>query len=338
MALSMNGQPITGTMVGAGFFAEFQAEAWSRIQEGLIAAVADLDVSKAETFARRHGIPRFYGSVDQMLETEKPAFVDIATRPEAHLQLVQLAAEQNIHVICQKPMAPTWSECIAMCEACEKQGVRLLIHENWRWQPWYREARRLLQRGLPGRMVQITFQWRTGDGRGPEPYSHQPYFRQMPKLLIYETLVHILDTFRFLGGEIEEINCRIRRNNFNIAGEDQALIHLQFENGVLGLIDANRITGPMPPPVAMGQMLLEGEERQLKIDPQGHLFVGEHDGRFQEHSYSIPDRGYKGDSVYATQVHLLNSLRENAPCESEGREYLKTVDLVERCYRCSALA
>ena len=42
----------------------------------------------------------------KMLDREKPDFVDIVTRPEAHLALTELAASKGIHVICQKPMAP----------------------------------------------------------------------------------------------------------------------------------------------------------------------------------------------------------------------------------------
>src|SRR4029434_7377773 len=110
-------------------------------------------------------------------------------------------------------MAPTWEDCLAMVEACEAAGVRLLIHENWRWQPWYREARRLLDAETLGKVFQISAQWRTGDGRGPTPYQAQPYFSEMPLLLVYETLVHLLDTFRFLGGELASVYCLNRRIN-----------------------------------------------------------------------------------------------------------------------------
>src|SRR5688572_28899642 len=124
-----------GALIGAGYFAKFHAEAWRRIAGAEMTAMADPISGKALEFAKAFGIPRAYESVDQMLAAEHPDFVDIITRPESHLTLTTLAARHGAHVICQKPMAPTFPECEAMCEACEKANVRLLIHENWRWQP-----------------------------------------------------------------------------------------------------------------------------------------------------------------------------------------------------------
>ena len=201
-----------GVLIGAGYFAQFQAEAWKRL-DGRLLAVADLAPGKAEEFAAKHGILRAYKSAEAMLDAEKPDFVDIATRPDTHLPLTKLAAQRGIHVICQKPMAPTMSDCIAMCEACEQSGVRLLIHENWRWQPWYREAKRIIDGGTLGSLQSLSFDWRAGDGTGPEPYPVQPYFRQMPRLLVFEALVHMLDTFRFLAGELRVTECETRRVN-----------------------------------------------------------------------------------------------------------------------------
>src|SRR4029453_17099771 len=141
---AMSSAASKGVMIGAGYFAQFQAEGWLRIPAAQIVAVVDAAPGKARSFAERFGIPRAYESVAEALDRERPDFVDIATRPQAHLELTRVAAQRGIHVICQKPMAPTWEDCLAMVEACEAAGVRLLIHENWRWQPGYREARRLL--------------------------------------------------------------------------------------------------------------------------------------------------------------------------------------------------
>jgi D-apiose dehydrogenase len=322
---------LRGILIGAGYFARFQAEAWRRIQNVEIVAVVDAQPEKAVAFANEFKIPKTYDSALAALKSERPDFVDIVTRPEWHLELSRLAAGHGAHVICQKPMAPTMSECISMCEACETSGVRLVIHENWRWQPWYRETQRLLRQGAIGKLFQISFFWRTGDGRGPAPYPAQPYFREMPRLLIYESLVHILDTYRYLGSEIDSVVCQTARINPAIAGEDHAIIQTRFASGVHGLIDGNRITGPNPAPVVMGTMLLEGAEGKIQISANGEIFLND-----KKQPFHPPNIGYKGDSVFATQQHLVDSLRSGVASESDGREYLKTVALVEACYKSAA--
>jgi predicted dehydrogenase len=324
---------IKGVLVSAGYFAQFHAQAWKRIAEADLVAVADPAPGKAQAFADKFGIARAYESVEQMLDREAPQFVDIATRPESHLELVSQASARGIHAICQKPMAPTMADCVAMCETCERAGVRLFIHENWRWQPWYRETKRLLAAEHLGQPHQISFCWRTGDGRGPEPYRAQPYFRQMPRLLVYETLVHILDTFRFLFGEMSGAYCQNRRINPAIVGEDQSLIQVTFADGKLGMIDANRITGPVPAPIAMGTMTVEGDRASLRMSGDGRLWLAETGQAEAALPFDPPAAGYKGDSVHATQAHLLECLQTGQPSESDGRDYLKTVTLVEACYQ-----
>ena len=319
-----------GTMIGAGFFGAFQAEAWQRIADAEIVAVADPTPGRAVQFAQRFGILRSYECADEMLKAEKPDFVDIATRPDTHLALTRLAAARGIHVICQKPMSPTMADNIAMCEACETVGVRLLIHENWRWQPWYREAKRIIDGGDLGALKRLSFDWRTGDGDGPEPYSAQPYFREMPRLLIHESLVHILDSYRYLAGEFAVTACETRRVNPVIVGDDWAEIDVSFTSGAKGFIHGDRHTGPNPAPVAMGSMIIEGERGTLRISPVGELFLND-----QQLPFVPNTTGYKGDSVLATQRHLIDCLRTGQPAESEGRTYLTTAALVEDCYRLS---
>ena len=143
----MSRSNLKGVMIGAGYFAQFHAEGWSRTSGAAIAAVADATPGRAGEFAAKWNMARADVDVAEMLDREKPDFVDIVTRPEAHLSLTELAASKGIHVICQKPMAPSWQDCLAMVAACKRAGVRLLIHENWRWQPWYRETKRVMDRG-----------------------------------------------------------------------------------------------------------------------------------------------------------------------------------------------
>jgi predicted dehydrogenase len=219
-----------------------------------------------------------------------------------------------------------------MVEDCRRAGVRLIIHENWRWQPWYREVKKLIDAEVFGRIFRLGFCLRNGDGRGDEPYTMQPYFREMSRLLVYETLVHFIDTFRFLAGEVDSVFCQTRRVNPIIAGEDDAVIQLGFTSGAHGLIDANRISGAAPPEVAFGVFTLEGERAALRMTPQGDLFVTEYGQPEIKREYEKPDGGYKGDSVFAAQQHYAARLRDGVKCETEGDEYLQTMRAMFACY------
>jgi predicted dehydrogenase len=310
-------------MIGCGFFAQFQIEAWRRMPCVELAAAADPDLPRAAKAA-----PHAYASAEEMLDNEQLDFIDIATRPESHLALVRLAASRGLPVICQKPVAPNWTEAVALVEAAETAGVRLMIHENWRWQAWYREAQRLIASGAIGRPLTYWFRTRRADGLLPSPYPAQPYFSRMPRLLIYETVVHHIDTARFLFGDVASIYALTRRANPHIAGEDQTLLTLEHTTGINGIIDGNRYTEPPDEGPALGEAGFEGDAGALTLRNTGDLYLGAK--RVWQNNVT---EGYRGDSVRATHQHFIDCLRTGTPFESEGRDYLlKTFRVVEAAY------
>ena len=333
----MSAAQLKGAMIGAGYFAGHQGEAWTRIPEAKIVAVADPAPGRAVEFAKRWNIARAYTDAATMLERERPDFVDIVTRPETHLELVSLAARHRAHILCQKPMAPSWQESVAMVKACEDAGVRLLMHENWRWQPWHRQIRRLLDADALGKPFHISFRMRMGDGRGPQPYGLQPYFLQMEKLLVYEVLVHFLDGFRFFLGEFSSVFCQTARVNPVPRAEDYAIVQVRFAQGAHGLIDANRFSGPELSEITLGTLHLEGERAQVRLSPDGRLWFTEYGHDEKPHEYAIPTIGYRGDCVRATQQHAIDSLKSGSPSETEGADYLKSVAAVFACYHSAAI-
>jgi D-apiose dehydrogenase len=312
-----------GAIIGCGFFGGIQIEAWRRMPEIEIAIACDPDLHRARQFA-----PVAYASAEEMFSREKLDFVDIATRPEHHLSLVSLAMRAGVPAICQKPMAPSWAECIAMAEASETAGVRLMIHENWRWQPWYRAASEIIARGDIGRPVAYTFRTRKRDGLGDQPYTAQPYFRTMSRLLIYETLVHHIDTARYLFGEIQSVYAHKRTVNPLTAGEDQALLMLKHADDLPGIIDGHRFLNPEPDGPAMGEALFEGDAAALRLESTGDLYIGEKLCWKNQVS-----EGYRGDSVRRTQEHFIDCLRTGKQFESGARDYLRTVAAVEAAYK-----
>jgi predicted dehydrogenase len=90
-------------------------------------------------------------------------------------------------------------------------GVRFMVHENFRWQPWYRKIKEVQKSQTIGDFTHIHLLTRFGDGWGENAYlDRQPFFRDYPQLLIYETGIHFIDTFRFLLGEVTPCGQKIQ--------------------------------------------------------------------------------------------------------------------------------
>lgn len=333
--------PLRGVALGAGYFSRFQYEAWQRIPAVRIVAVVNRSVDKARAHAAQYGIPRAAGwsELAAVLEAERPDFVDIITPPETHLEAVQLAAARGIAVICQKPLAPSWDECVAVVEAARRAGIRFMVHENFRWQPWYRELRRQLDAGAIGELFSLSLRMRMGDGWPEDAYlSRQPFFRDYPRLLVYETAVHFLDTFRYLGGEIASIYARLQRRNPAIRGEDAGQIVCGFASGATALLDASRYNEAETADAryTFGTVRLDGSHGHLELDLEGNLTLKPLGQPARRVEYPHTRAGFAGDCVYAIQRHFVDRMLDGAPFENTGEDYLKSSALVEACYRSHA--
>ncbi len=330
---------LRGVGIGAGYFSQYHYEAWRRIPEAQIVALHDRDQAKAAAAAHQYGIPRTYASVAEMLDQEQPDFVDIITPPPTHLDFVRAAASRGIHIICQKPLAPTYAECAELVETARTARVRLLIHENFRWQPWYRELKRLLDAGVLGEPFSLYFRARPGDGWREDAYlARQPFFRDYPRLLVYETGIHFIDTFRYLLGEIETVYARLRRLNPLIRGEDSGQIVLGFASGATAIWDANRYNEneARDPRLTFGEMRLDAGKGHLELDNDGGLAIKPLGAASYRHAYTFERRGFGGDCVYALQRHFADRMLDGAPFAVPPEDYLKSVQAMEACYASAA--
>ncbi len=328
---------LRGVCIGAGYFSRFQYEAWTRIPEVEILAVCNRNQDRARDVADTYGVPRVatFDELDALLDELKPDFVDIITPPETHLDLTRMAASKGIHVICQKPVAPSLEESREVVDVANAAGVRLMIHENWRWQPWYREIKRQLDGGTLGDLFSISVKMRMGDGWQPDAYlARQPFFRTYPRLLVYETAVHFLDAFRYLGGEVDSIYTRLNKRNPDIAGEDAGVIVAGFASGATAVLDASRYneSEAEDPRYTFGTIRIDGSKGHLELDTDGTLTFKPLGEPARQLEYAHERKGFAGDCVYAVQRHFVDCMLSGAPFESTGEDYLKTVALVEACY------
>ncbi len=334
------GRPGTGELtvaiVGCGYFSRFHQEAWGRIDRVRVLGVADQDPAKAEAAATAFPGAQVFVHAAEMIDRVRPDLIDIATPPHTHLDLVSAAAGAGIAALCQKPLAPTFDEAVRLVETAEKAGTTLIVHENFRFMPWFREARRLLDEGAVGTPLAISFRLRPGDGQGPEAYlARQPYFQTMPRFLIHETAIHLIDVFRFLVGEITGLFARLKRFNPAIAGEDAGIVTFEFASGALGVFDGNRhIDHPSEDArMTMGVMHLEGTEGTIRLDGHGRLYVKPRGEPEREHAYAWDNRGYGGDCVYHQMRHVVGHLLDGEPLMNDGRAYLRNYAIEEAIYR-----
>jgi predicted dehydrogenase len=333
---------LRGVCVGAGYFSQYHFDAWSRIEGVEIVALCERDRERAGAAQRQFGLARVYEEVGEMLEREKPDFIDLITPPGTHADLCGQAADRGIPILCQKPLAPTLAEARGIVDRAREAGVRLMVNENFRFQPWHRQIKRLLEEGILGPALHsLSVRCRLGDGWGEQAYlARQPYFRDYPRLFMYETGVHFIDTFRYLAGDITAVRAWLRRLNPVIRGEDCAMVMFEFASGALGQLDANRYNEP-PWPAAetrytFGEFLLEGSGGSIRLQHDGSISVQRLGQPPTPLPYPHERRGFAGDSCYFTQRHFIDRLLDGRPFETEGQEYLKTLAVQEAVYQSAA--
>lgn len=321
--------------IGSGYFAGFQYRAWVRIPEVEVTAMCNRNKEKAKPIMEECSIPNHYTNYLEMLDREKPDVVDIITPPETHFEMVKEAADRGIHIICQKPLAPTLEESQAIVDYVKDKPVRFMVHENWRFQPWYREIRKLIDSGAIGQPLSIYFRSRMGDGWGEDAYiPRQPYFRTYPRFLVYENGIHFIDTFRYLFGEVEKVYADLRKINPVIAGEDAAQVFFTMKNGVRAIWDANRYNEPNfeNARYTFGESLIDGTEGSIRLYNDGRITVKKLGEEEKEHSYYHKQFEFAADCVYLTQRHFMDCMISGEEFESNGEDYLRSLRVQEAVY------
>jgi predicted dehydrogenase len=313
-----------------------QLEAWRSVPGAEIIGISGRRREAAAALATRFGIDASGNDLPGIIASLRPDFVDLCSAVEAHGDQIRACVAAGVPVLCQKPLAPTLEEARELVALCAQARVPLMVNDNWRWQPWYRELRRLLDSGTLGSPLSVYHTLRTGDGLGPDAYQEQSYFRALPRFLLIETGIHYFDTYRFLFGEPVGLACRTRRCNPLIAGEDQAVVVLEFSDGPLVILDANRAvpTARRRPPFN-GTLRLEATEAALEFDSDGALTLFPRAQSPRPHPYPIP-HGYRGGSVAAALAHFCAGLRAGGRFETDGADYLRTTELVFAAYRAAA--
>lgn len=325
--------PLRVACVGAGYFSQFHYGAWARIPGVECVGSADRQIEAAQAT----GVPAF-DTVQQMLECTAPDILDIILPPVAHREAVLAALDAGVKtIICQKPFGRDLEEATSLVVLAEHNGARMVIHENFRFMPWYRAIKAEISAGRIGTPLQASFRLRPGDGQGAEAYlDRQPYFQQMPRFLIHETGVHWIDVFRFLFGNPTAVYADLRQINPAIRGEDAGFVLFDHPDGVRSLFDGNRHCDHLADNQrrTMGEAFFEGTDGILTLMGDGSVQFRAHASMDTETLLPADAwQGFGGDCVYHLQNHVVRALLEAGPFENEARDYLEVIRIKDAIYQ-----
>ena len=331
--------PLRGVMIGAGNFAAYHIDAWNRLSDVRITAICDVDPIRADDLAQRYGISARFTDWREMIDALEPDFVDIVTPQDVHADQCRHAAARGAHIICQRPLAPTAAEAAEPVADLADAPVRLMVHENWRWQPWYRVAHDLLAAGSIGEPTTLSFRMRTGEGWGDDASADaDPDVNDRPQLLLDQVGVHFAEAFSLLLGQITSVYARTHRSNPHVKGEDAAVVVFGFEDGPTAILDASRYneSTAADPLLTFGTMRIDGTAGHLLLETDGGLTLHPLGGIPEVVAYELPEHGFAGDSVHATQRHFVQGLRSGLPFESEAVDHVRCVEIIEAAYTSAA--
>jgi D-apiose dehydrogenase len=323
-------------VIGCGFFAQNHLNGWRDLAaEGLeLVAVCDIDAKKAEEAAKNFAVPRYYMEAADLLGKEQVDFVDIVTRMESHLQVVKMAAARGVDIILQKPLASDWDEARELVATARKAGVRLAIHENFRWQSPMRKLKSVIDSGAIGKPTWARIAFRTGY----DIYAVQPYLHQAQRYAILDVGIHMLDLARFFLGDVERVSCETQTRNPENVGEDTATILLRHRSGAVSVVECSMESRIDPDPFPETLVSIEGERGSASIGPglAAHITSG---GQTRQIDFGSPLLPWTSqpwhtvqESVLKTQQAIVRAWRVGKDPESTGDDNLKTYALVEAAY------
>ena len=237
-------------VIGCGKIAQVRhLPEYAEHPEAEIRGLFDINQQRTRELAEQYGA-KAYESYEALLADPEIQAVSVCAANFAHAEITIAALNAGKHVLCEKPMAVTLSECEAMVEAAKKNGKFLMIGHNQRLAKAHSTAKQLIDEDLIGRIV--TFRTTFGHG-GPETWSVDPgksvWFFDKSKAAMgamADLGIHKTDLVQFLTGEkVIRTTARVvtldkRDASGQLIGvDDNAVCIYEMSSGAFGTMTAS---------------------------------------------------------------------------------------------------
>ncbi len=334
MYQKINGRKIKIAVVGCGRISKNHFGSIETHNEDMeLVAVCDPNIEKLETCYSTHKVPG-YRRMDEMLTSEDIDIVSICTPSGIHPQQTVLAANHGVHVMTEKPMATRWADGLRMVQACDDAGVRLFVVKQNRRNSTLQLLKRAIDENRFGKihMVHMNVFWTR-----PQEYYDSAKWRGTWELdggAFMNQASHYVDLLEWIIGPISDIQAMTSTHR-NIEVEDSGVMNVRWRNGALGSMSVTMTTYPKN---YEGSLTVLGENGTVRIggvavnDIQTWVFMEPKD-----YDESVRQSNYETTSVYGFghplyYKNVIDVLRGNADPETDGREGLKSLEVIIAAY------
>lgn len=322
-------------LVGCGRISKNHLDAIeSHADRAELVAVCDVDPTALAAARERTGVPG-YASLTELLAHADADAVVLATPSGLHAEQAVEAAAAGRHVITEKPMSTRWQDGKRMVQACDRAGVHLFVVKQNRRNPTLQLLKRAVDGGRFGRiyMVSANVFWSR-----PQSYYDSAPWRgtwEFDGGAFMNQASHYVDLLDWLIGPVESVQAYTATLARNIEVEDTGVMSLRWRTGTLGSMAVTMLTYPKN---LEGSITVIGERGTVRV---GGVAVNriEHWEFAEPHDDDalVERAGYETTSVYGHghplyYENVLNTLRGEAAPETDGREGLRSLELLVALY------
>src|SRR4029079_19007159 len=224
-------------LIVSQFVSSIHAEALRACPHADIRAVASPTAGHAKGFADRFAIPQHFTDYAEMLARPDIDMVVVGAPNDLHCRITLDAAAAGKHVVMEKPLCLNLADADRMIAACRRANVKLMYAEELWFAPKYVRLKKLLDEGALG-VPTLIKQSEKHDG------PHAPHFWDVERSgggVTMDMGCHAIAFFRWMLGNARITSVYAQMNTLvhgdKTRGDDNALLVIEFEGGVIGLAE-----------------------------------------------------------------------------------------------------
>ncbi|MEM0444796.1 MAG: Gfo/Idh/MocA family oxidoreductase [Nitrososphaerota archaeon] len=236
-------------LVGCGVIANAHLNAYSLMGDVEVVALCDAVESSAVRAARQYGVARVYLDYDDFLKKCEMDIVDICVPTQFHRDFIVKALEAGKHVFCEKPLAANLREADEVIDAQKSSDRLVFIGQSNRYLPIALKAKQIQREGGLGDVILVRAAHRFDNPleRWAESPDQSKYHWEKGGGPIIDSGVHCADLCNwFSGGRPASVTADGIRQPRALPFFTSAHIHIEYENGVHGIVIVNRQTRGYP--------------------------------------------------------------------------------------------